>query len=64
MIKNLKEIFNMGKINKEWHLKNKMPKNPSFEERMEWHIKHMENCSCREPTPKLKEEMKLYLKKK
>lgn len=23
-------------INKEWHLKNKMPKNPTFEERVRW----------------------------
>jgi len=28
------------KINKEWHLKNKMPKNPTFEERINWHIAH------------------------
>jgi len=28
------------KINKEWQLKNKMPKNPTFEERINWHIAH------------------------
>ena len=54
----------MGKINKEWHLKNKMLKNPNFEERMKWHIEHSKNCSCREPSDKLKEEIKSFLKKK
>jgi hypothetical protein len=37
-----------GQINKEWHLKNKMPKNPTLEERVNWHIEHTKNCSCRE----------------
>jgi hypothetical protein len=49
----------MGEINKEWHKKNKMPKNPSFEERVKWHKEHSKNCKCREGIPKkLKEEMK------
>jgi len=39
------------KINKEWHLKNRMPKNPSLEERIKWHIEHVKNCACR-PIPK------------
>ena len=26
------------KINKEWHEKNKMPKNAKFEERVKWHL--------------------------
>lgn len=38
----------MGNINREWHLKNKMPKNPTLEQRIEWHIKHSQNCKCRE----------------
>lgn len=28
------------KINKEWHLKNRMPKNPTSEQRIAWHIEH------------------------
>ena len=40
----------MGKINKEWHRSHKMPKNPTKEERYEWHKEHAENCQCR-PTP-------------
>jgi hypothetical protein len=46
-------------INKEWHLRNKMPKNATFEQRVQWHIKHNKNCSCRPGFPKkLEEEMK------
>jgi hypothetical protein len=49
----------MGKINAEWHKKNRMPENASFEDRIEWHRKHNKNCKCRdgEDFPeKLKEE--------
>lgn len=46
-------------INKEWHLKNKMPKNATFEERVEWHTEHNVNCNCRSGFPKkLEDEMK------
>ena len=38
----------MGKINKEWHLSHKMPKNPTTEQRVEWHIQHAKHCTCRE----------------
>jgi hypothetical protein len=53
------------KINREWHLKNKMPKNPKPEERFKWHIEHAKNCQCREMSEKLKEEIKKFkLKRK
>ncbi|VVB74338.1 Uncharacterised protein [Candidatus Tiddalikarchaeum anstoanum] len=45
-------------INKEWHLKNKMPKNPSIEERFKWNLSHEENCSCMPIPAKLLKEMK------
>ena len=45
-------------INKEWHEKNKMPKNASIEQRIEWHIEHQKHCSCRPIPKKVKEEMK------
>jgi len=51
-------------INKEWHLKNRMPKNPSQKERMEWHIEHSKNCDCRRPTEKLLAKIKEYLNQK
>lgn len=38
------------KINKQWHEKNKMPKNPTLEERIKWHIEHAKQCGCR-PIP-------------
>jgi hypothetical protein len=35
------------KINKEWHQANRMPPNPTIEERLAWHLEHAKNCSCR-----------------
>lgn len=34
-------------INKEWHLANKMPDNPTLDQRVEWHVAHAHNCTCR-----------------
>jgi len=48
----------MMKLNKEWHLKHPMPKNPTFEQRIKWHLAHQRNCSCRPIAGKLAEEMK------
>jgi len=45
-------------INREWHSKNKMPKNPTFEQRAKWHIEHTKNCRCRKISGKLAKEMK------
>ncbi len=45
----------MGKINAEWHLKHKMPKNPTIEERIKWHLEHQKHCSCRKISGKLAE---------
>jgi hypothetical protein len=51
-------IMTMSKINKEWHGKNKMPKNPTLDQKMEWHSQHAKNCACREIPGKLLPEMK------
>jgi hypothetical protein len=51
-------------INREWHEKNKMPKNPKVNQRMEWHIEHIKNCSCYPVSEKLKKEIKDYQRKK
>jgi hypothetical protein len=48
----------MMKLNKEWHLKHPMPKNPTFEQRVKWHLAHQRHCSCRPIAEKLAEEMK------
>ena len=50
----------MGKINKEWHLANKMPKNPTFKQRMEWHIEHEKNCQCYPMADKIKKDLDNY----
>jgi len=46
------------KINRGWHLAHIMPQNPSFEQRVEWHLEHQQNCGCRPIAGKLAEEMK------
>jgi hypothetical protein len=48
----------MGKINKEWHAGNRMPKNPTPEQRIEWHTKHTKNCAPAVELQKLLREMK------
>jgi hypothetical protein len=50
------------KINKDWHLANRMPKNPNHGQRMLWHIDHAKNCTCRLPSEKLKAQMKEFMK--
>jgi hypothetical protein len=47
----------MGKINAEWHKANRMPKNPTREQRLDWHLRHSEACSCREMPPALRDEV-------
>ena len=46
------------KINKTWHEKNKMPKNPSIDQRIKWHKEHANNCTCRPIPDKLMKEIK------
>lgn len=45
-------------INKEWHLVNKMPKNPTMDQRINWHVEHSKNCNCRALGGKILEEIK------
>lgn len=46
------------KINKEWHDKNIMPENATFDQRVKWHLEHQKNCGCRPIPAKLLEQMK------
>ena len=46
-------------INGEWHSKHRMPKNPTNEQRIEWHLAHGKVCKCCPMPRKL-----LYLIKK
>jgi hypothetical protein len=52
------------KINKEWHLKNVMPKDPSLQERIAWHLAHKENCNCRPIPDALISEIRKSINKK
>ena len=47
----------MNKINKEWHEKNRMPKNPTLDQRVTWHVDHTRNCQCRKLEGKMLEEI-------
>ncbi|MGC4122274.1 MAG: hypothetical protein QM765_48365 [Myxococcales bacterium] len=42
-------------INAEWHRKNRMPKNPTTEQRIAWHEAHARACQCRPVPEKLAE---------
>jgi len=46
------------KLNKEWHLAHPMPKKPTLEQRIEWHVQHARHCHCREIPANLKAELK------
>jgi len=49
-------------INRNWHLKNKMPKKATTEQRLKWHIEHMKYCQCRKPTEKILKEIEEFKK--
>lgn len=46
------------KLNKEWHLAHSMPKNPTIEQRIKWHLEHAKHCQCRGIPDKLQAEIK------
>jgi len=50
--------YTLSMINAEWHKKNRMPKNPTLEERIKWHLAHSKNCTCRPLEGKILEEIK------
>jgi hypothetical protein len=39
-------------INREWHEAHRMPKNPTRDQRAEWHAAHADECGCRAPSDK------------
>ena len=39
-----------NRINRGWHLAHPMPPRATREQRIEWHLEHSQNCSCR-PVP-------------
>lgn len=48
----------MGKTNKLWHEKNRMPKNPTLQQRIEWHLAHAKVCQCRPIPPSILQVVK------
>jgi len=57
----------VSKINKEWHLANKMPTDASLEEKIKWHEGHAKNCNCRDSKShllKLRERLNASRKQK
>ena len=51
------------KLNREWHLANPMPKNPTREQRYTWHLEHEQACACREISDKLRQEIEAWQKR-
>ena len=45
-------------INAEWHAHNKMPKNPTLDQRVRWHLAHARHCGCRPLHGEVLEEIK------
>jgi hypothetical protein len=46
----------MGKTDANWHAANRMPKNATDAQRIEWHKRHAEHCQCR-PIPERVREL-------
>ena len=42
----------MGKVNAEWHRAHRMPRNATLDQRVKWHLEHLEHCACRTGLPK------------
>ncbi len=41
----------MGKTNKAWHEQNPMPPRATAQQRIDWHVAHAANCTCRSIPP-------------
>ena len=44
--------------NTEWHLKHKLPKNPTLDQRVKWHMEHARRCPCPSKDEDIMEELK------
>ena len=50
----------MGKINRDWHGANVMPKNATDAQRADWHYRHAQGCGCRAVTPSIAELLRRH----
>jgi hypothetical protein len=41
----------MSKINAAWHKANRMPARATLDQRVAWHLAHLEACACRQDLP-------------
>lgn len=46
------------KLDAAWHKAHPMPKNPTLDQRIEWHLAHARACGCRAIEGKLLAEMR------
>jgi hypothetical protein len=44
-------------MNAAWHRGHPMPRNPTLDQRIEWHLAHAKACGCRVIAGTLREEM-------
>ncbi len=44
--------------NTKWHLKHKLPKNPTLDQRVKWHMEHARRCPCPSKDEDIIEELK------
>jgi hypothetical protein len=51
------EEIGMSQLNREWHRNNRMPEHASLDDRIAWHVGHVQNCSCREMPPRIAGEI-------
>ena len=47
-------------INAAWHKAHRMPKNPTFEQRVAWHRAHQRHCACRSIPAKLLRQIEAF----
>jgi hypothetical protein len=45
------------KINEQWHKAHRLPRNASFEQRLEWHRDHARECGCRKSPENIRLEL-------
>lgn len=45
------------KLNREWHLQHKLPRNATLQERLDWHALHAANCHCRDMPVSIRREL-------
>jgi hypothetical protein len=45
-------------LNAAWHEANPMPRKPTLDQRIAWHLEHAAHCACRPVPEQLAEEMR------